>query len=172
MHMHSRLFPREEIKPIAAIPENCRTHPGIIPEMPDNSTMFPTASKTRERFGLRWQSAAATPLSSGRQIFDRPETSVRAKAAWRFASRRRLSETVGCECVVAAGAGRPPQRLARGGAALDGIIKFLAAGAARAGTFSRGHKIIFGVCLIPLRRWSRRRPSAGGVPWSAFRPRR
>jgi hypothetical protein len=48
-----------------------------------------------EDFGLRWQSAAATPLSGARPLkFDR-ETHVRAKAPWRFASRRRTN-TFGC----------------------------------------------------------------------------
>jgi len=42
-----------------------------------------------EDFGLRWQSAAATPPSSARPSALVRGTLARAKAAWRFASRRR-----------------------------------------------------------------------------------
>jgi hypothetical protein len=42
------------------------------------------------RHGLRWQSAAATPLSSERESNEPTEAAARAKAAWRCASRRSL----------------------------------------------------------------------------------
>jgi hypothetical protein len=42
MDVHSRLFPREKIKPIAAIPKNRRTHLRKIAERPVNSTVFLT----------------------------------------------------------------------------------------------------------------------------------
>ena len=53
--------------------------------------------------------------------------------------RRQLSETAGRKFVAAAGDGRTLQRLARGGAAFDGIIKFLAAGAAGARALAGGN---------------------------------
>jgi hypothetical protein len=105
MDVHSRLFPREEIKPIAAIPKNRRTHAGKVSEPPGNSTAFP-ATRNLEcggRAQRRHRFRADGWLSSWRKIL------VRAKAAWRFASRR----SPWCN------------RLARGGAAFVGYSNFL-----------------------------------------------
>jgi hypothetical protein len=41
-----------------------------------------------EAFGVRWQSAAATPLSHAREANDLLKAFARSKAAWRSASRR------------------------------------------------------------------------------------
>jgi hypothetical protein len=40
MDVDPRFFAREEIKSVIAIPKNRRTHPGKIPDAPDNSTAF------------------------------------------------------------------------------------------------------------------------------------
>jgi len=40
MHMHPRLFPGEEVKPVMAVPENRRTHNATIPEKLLSSTAF------------------------------------------------------------------------------------------------------------------------------------
>jgi len=95
--MHSRFFPREEIKPIATIPKNRRTHPATLPENPAGSTAFQPAEIT--------SSFCILPSSF---------------------------------------------KMARRGAALDGRIKLLAAGAAgaRALAGNRGgdHAFFFLIC--------------------------